>query len=105
MVGLRCTALGILPPSRKPIFARLKELDPAVTAKARLQPGEAATQTAFVPGNYQVQHRLEVVQIDHTPMGVVAWIMVRANKPLPVNLRKLWSCGGRSLAVRCSTCG
>lgn len=71
MVGLRCTALGILPPSRKPILARLKELDPAVTAKARLQPGEAATQTAFVPGNYQVQHPLEVVQIDHTPMDVI----------------------------------
>ena len=37
--------------------------------------------------------------------GVVAWIMVRTNEPLPVNLRKLWPCGGRSWAVRCSTCG
>ena len=71
MVGLRCTALGILPPSRKPILARLKELDPAVAAKARLQPGEAATQTAFVPGNYQVPYPLEVVQIDHTPVDVI----------------------------------
>lgn len=71
MVGLRCAALGLRPPSRKPILARLKELDPGQAAKARLQPGEAATQTAFVPGNYQVQHALEVVQIDHTPVDAI----------------------------------
>lgn len=71
MVGLRCAALGLRSPSRKPILARLKELDPGQAAKARLQPGEAATQTAFVPGNYQVDHALEVVQIDHTPVDVI----------------------------------
>lgn len=71
MVGLRCVALGLRSPSRKPILARLKELDPGQAAKARLQPGEAATQTAFVPGNYQVDHALEVVQIDHTPVDVI----------------------------------
>ena len=71
MVGLRCAALGLTPPSRKPILARLKELDPGQAAKARLQPGEAAIQTAFVPGNYQVQHALEVVQIDHTPVDAI----------------------------------
>jgi len=71
MVGLRCAALGLTPPSRKPILARLKELDPGQVAKARLQPGEAATQTTFVPGNYQVQHALEVVQIDHTPVDAI----------------------------------
>ena len=68
MVGLRCAALGLKPPSRKPILARLKELDPGLVAKARLQTGEAATLTHFVPGRYQVQQALEVVQIDHTPV-------------------------------------
>ena len=81
MVGLRCAALGLKPPSRKPILARLKELDPGQAAKARLQPGEAATQTAFIPGNYQVQHALEVVQIDHTPVDVI--VVDEANR-LPI---------------------
>jgi len=71
MVGLRCAALGLQPPSRKPILARLKELDPGLVAKARLQPGEATTLTHFVPGRYQVQRVLEVVQIDHTPVDVI----------------------------------
>ena len=71
MVGLRCAAPGLRSPSRKPIFARLKELDPGQAAKARLQSGEATTQTAFVPGNYQVQHALEVVLIDHTPVDAI----------------------------------
>jgi putative transposase len=71
MVGLRCIALGLTPPSRKPILSRIKELDPRPVAKARLQPGEASSQTDFVPGSYQVQHALDVVQIDHTPVDVI----------------------------------
>lgn len=81
MVELRCAALGVKPPSRKPILARLRELSPALVARARLQPGEAATLTDFVPGRYQVHHALEVVQIDHTPVDV---IVVDAAHRLPI---------------------
>lgn len=81
MVGLRCAALGVKPPSRKPILARLRELPAAIVARARLQPGEAATLTDFVPRQYQAQHALEVVQIDHTPADV---IVVDAVHRLPI---------------------
>ncbi len=81
MVGLRCAALGIKPPSRKPILARLQELPVATVARARLQPGEAATLTNYVPGQYQAQNALEVVQIDHTPVDV---IVVDAIHRLPI---------------------
>ena len=33
MVGLRCAALGLKPPSRKPLLTRLKELDPGQCCK------------------------------------------------------------------------
>jgi putative transposase len=81
MVGLRCAALGVKPPSRKPILARLRELSVSVVARARLQPGEAATLTDFVPGQYQARYALEVVQIDHTPVDV---IVVDAVHRLPI---------------------
>jgi putative transposase len=81
MVGLRCAALGLKPPSRKPILARIKELDPAQTARGRLQASEAASQTTFVPGSYQVQHALDVIQIDHTPVDA---IVVDAVNRLPI---------------------
>ena len=66
MVHLRCAAQGLKPPSRKPILARLKALNTREVARARLQPGEAASLTDFVPGRYQVKQPLGVVQIDHT---------------------------------------
>jgi len=81
MVGLRSSALGLKPPSRKPILARLKALDLRMVARARLQPGEAASLYDFVPGSYQVSRALEVVQIDHTPMDV---IVVDEARRLPI---------------------
>ena len=69
MVDLRCAALGLTPPSHKPVLARLKELDPGQVAKARLQKGETATQTDLVPGSYQIQPALDIVQIDHRSGG------------------------------------
>jgi len=71
LVGLRCAAQGLKAPSRKPILARLKKLDPRQIMKARLQPGEAASLCNFVPGSYPIRRALEVVQIDHTPMDVI----------------------------------
>lgn len=81
MVHLRCAAQGLKRPSRKPILARLKALDPKQIARARLQTGEAAALTNYVPGSYQVEHALDVVQIDHTPVDVI--VVDEANR-LPI---------------------
>jgi putative transposase len=81
MVHLRCAAQGLKPPSRKPILVRLKALDPREVAKARLQPGEAASLTDFVPGRYRVNQPLGVVQIDHT---LVDLIVVDEARRLPI---------------------
>lgn len=96
MVGLRSCALGLKPHSRKPILARLKALDLRIVARARLQPGEAASLYDFVPRNYQVSRALEVVQIDHTPMDV---IVVDEARLLPIG--RPWL----TLAVRCRHAG
>lgn len=70
-VALRCVAEGLACPSRKPILARLKALDPRRVAKARLEPGEAAARQDFVPGAYRIDRPLEVIQIDHTKVDVI----------------------------------
>ena len=81
MVGLRCEAMGLKAPSRKPILARLSALDKSVVAKARLEPGEAAALVDFVPGTYKVVKPLDVVQIDHTLADV---IVVDEENRLPI---------------------
>jgi putative transposase len=81
MVSLRCEALGLKAPSRKPILARLSALDKALVAKARLEPGEAAALVDFVPGSYKVDRPLDVVQIDHTLADV---IVVDEENRLPI---------------------
>ena len=59
IVNLRCEALGLRAPSRKPILARLSALDKTVVAKARLEPGEAAALVDYVPGTYRVDKPLD----------------------------------------------
>ena len=71
MVVLRCAELGLKAPSRKPVLARLRALDKAIVARARLQPSEAACLVDYVPGTYKVQRPLEVIQIDHTLADVI----------------------------------
>ena len=71
MVALRCTELGLKAPSRKPVLARLRALDKAIVARARLQPSEAACLVDYVPGSYKVQRPLDVIQIDHTLADVI----------------------------------
>ena len=85
MVGLRCEAMGLKAPSRKPILARLSALDKSVVAKARLEPGEAAALVDFVPGTYKVVKPLDVVQIDHTLADVIvprvsSWVFMFHSK-------------------------
>jgi putative transposase len=70
-VGLRCSAEGLIAPSRKAILARVRALDARRVAKARLQPAEAASLYDPVPGTYKVDRALDVVQIDHTRVDAV----------------------------------
>lgn len=70
-VQLRCAAERLDPPSRKPILARVRDLDIRQVARARLQPAEAAALYEPVPGKYNVERALDVVQIDHTRADVV----------------------------------
>jgi putative transposase len=71
-VGPRCAAEGLRQPSRKAILARVRALDARRVAKARLQSSEAAALYDPVPGTYRVDRALDVVQIDHTRVDVIA---------------------------------
>lgn len=71
MIQMRCAQAHLSKPSRKAVLARIGELPDAVVARSRLQPKEAASLLAYVPGTYHVQHPLDVVQIDHTLADVI----------------------------------
>ena len=71
-VGLRCASERRDPPSRKAILTRVRALDTREVTKACLQSSEAASLVDSVPGTYRVDNALEVVQIDHTPVDVIA---------------------------------
>ena len=49
----------------------MRALDKRQVAKARLQSSEAAPFVDSDPGTDRVDHALEVVQIDHTPVDVI----------------------------------
>ena len=50
-------------------------------AKARLQASKAASLVDAVPGMYRVDSALQLLQLDHTPVGVV--VVVEAHR-LPI---------------------
>lgn len=71
-VGLRYASEKMTPPSREAILARVRALDTLEVAKARLQTAQAAALVDPVPGAKRIDNALEVVQIDHTPVDVIA---------------------------------
>lgn len=97
-VGLRCSAEGLTPPSRKAILARVRALDARRVAQARLQPSEAAALYDPVPGTYRVDRALEVVQIDHTRVDA---IVVDETHRLPIG--RPWLTLAIDVATRVAT--
>lgn len=70
-VRAECAARGYQPPARQTIKARLNAMDQREVL--RKQKGAKAAREAFapVPGAYNVERPLNVVQIDHTLADIV----------------------------------
>ena len=68
-VWARCMQVGLKPPHRRTIVARLKDID--VQHRARRQGEDKIIKaTSAVPGAFRTERPLEVIQIDHTKADI-----------------------------------
>ena len=73
-VQANCISVGLKPPHRRTIVARLEDIDLHKRAKKR---GEEMIlkATTPVPGSFEVERPLDVVQMDHTKADIfAAWV-------------------------------
>ena len=81
-IRAECVAKGFTPPARETIKARLDAMDQREVLRKRTGAKAAAKVFAARPGHLNVEHPLEVVQIDHTPADI---ILVDHVERLPLN--------------------
>ena len=70
-VGHECTRLGLSPPSRTAVVARVQRRSASASLRARED--RKAADDVFRPAAhaYQAEHALQIVQIDHTPVDQI----------------------------------
>ena len=70
-IGSRCHQEGLPTPNWRTVRARVRSLDVDLVARRR-QDRATLARTRAVPGEFSTSHPLEVVQVDHTQVDVIA---------------------------------